>query len=122
MAKITRLSKHLQEKAERNGVALSLIWEIVNNPGLTYDSFATEKVGDKKVKVRRNCRCGTQQQKWTGVASNGQAFCVAVNACCGIATTYWDDQVETPLRPDQIEKGITGYNGKDGKWREGGRG
>lgn len=116
--KITRLSKHLQEKAERNGVALSLIWEIVNHPGLTYDSYKTEG----KVKVRRNCRCGTQQQKWTGVASNGQAFCVAVNACCGIATTYWVDQVETELRPDQIEKGITGYNGKDGKWREGGRG
>jgi hypothetical protein len=115
--KITRLSKHLQEKAAANGVALSLIWEIVNDPGLTYSSFTTEKVNGKEVKVRRNCRCGQQQEKWTGVASNGQAFCVAVNVCCGVATTYWPDQVETELRPDQKAAGVTRYRGADGKWR-----
>lgn len=115
--RITKLSKHLQEKAARNGVALSLIWEIVNDPGITTPSFTTEMVNGKAVKVRRTCRCGSQQQKWTGVASNGQAFCVAVNACCGIATTYWDDQVETPLRPDQKAAGVTRYRGKDGEWR-----
>jgi hypothetical protein len=120
MTKITRLNKHLQEKAAREGVALSLIWEIVQNPGLTYGSFTKN---DRGQRIERSCRRhGKQQEKWTGVASNGQAFCVAVNDCCGEAITYWLDQVETPLRADQKASGRTGYVGKDGKWRNGERG
>jgi len=118
--KITRLSKHLQEKAERNGVALSLIWEIVNSPENTYDSFTKDAKNNKVARICR--RHNEQQRKWTGTTASGQKFCVAVNVCCGEAVTYFDDQVETPLRPDQKAAGQTGYVGKDGKWREGGRG
>lgn len=109
-----RLSPHLLQKAEREGVALSAIWDIIQNPQITYDSFT--KKGNNR--VPRNCnKCGIQQQKWTGTARDGRKFCVVINPCCGEAITYWLDQVETDLRADQKAAGVTGYRGRDGKWR-----
>lgn len=109
-----RLTPHLREKAAREGVPLSLIWEIIHNPELSYDSFT----GQGKQRRPRTCKkCGQQQKKWTGTTSDGQKFCVAINVCCGDAITYWPDQTETELRPDQKAAGVTGYRGRDGKWR-----
>ena len=109
-----RITPHLREKAEREGVALASLLEILLNPEVTYYSF-TKKAGNR---VPRTCKkCGTQQQKWTGTTKNGQKFCVVVNPCCGDAITYWVDQAETDLRVDQKAAGVTGYRGRDGKWR-----
>lgn len=113
--KITKLSKHLQEKAERNNIALSLIWEIVNSPENTYDSFRKD---DNNNKVARICRKHNEQQrKWTGTTASGQKFCVAVNVCCGEAVTFFEDQIETELRPDQKASGVKRYRGRNGEWR-----
>lgn len=113
--KITKLSRHLQEKAERNNVALSLIWEIVNSPENTYDSFRKD---NKNNKVARICRKHNEQQrKWTGTTASGQKFCVAVNVCCGEAVTFFEDQIETDLRPDQKAAGVKRYRGRNGEWR-----
>lgn len=109
-----RLTPHLLQKAEREGVALSLIWDIILNPGLTYASYDSKKGR----KVPYTCRkCHQPQQKWTGTASNGQKFCVVVNPCCGDAITFWPDQIETELRPDQRASGVNRFRGRDGKWR-----
>lgn len=115
MTTITRLNKHFIKKAEVNGDALSALWEVINNPAITYGSFEKDARGNR---VPRCCRRhGQQQEKWTGTTSTGQKFCIAVNVCCGEAITYWVDQTETELRADQKAAGVTGYRGRDGKWR-----
>ena len=110
-----RFTPHLRKKIEETGVPAAAIWHILNNPETTYDSFERDRVTGKR--IPRTCRrCGTQQQKWTGT-SQGEKFCVVVNPCCREAITFWRDQVDTPLRPDQVAAGVKGYRGSDGRWR-----
>lgn len=109
-----QLTPHFLEKAQREGVSIAALWDIILNPKITYQSF-TKQNGKR---VPRICqKCGVQQQKWTGDSIAGK-FCVVVNPCCQKAITFWLDQTETELRPDQVAAGVTGYRGRDGKWRK----
>ena len=111
-----RINPHLRKKAEQNGVALSAIWHVLLNPETTFASYERDRaMGNRVARICR--RCGEQQQKWQGTTPNGDKFCVVVNPCCGEAVTYWQDQAETALRADQKAAGVTGYRGRDGKWR-----
>lgn len=105
------ISTHARQQAATKRLALSLIWEVAQRPENTYGSFRKDHNGNR---VPYTCRrCGADQQKWTGTASNGTKLCLAVNACCGEVVTVWLDQVETDLRDDQKAAGVTGYAGRD---------
>jgi hypothetical protein len=107
---------HLISQARDKGIDIAVIDEVLANPAITYKSFTKDRATGQRVPVL--CReCGTQQDKWTGTASDGTKVCIAVNACCGLAVTVFLDQVETAIRPDQRAKGVTGYRGRDGQWR-----
>jgi hypothetical protein len=98
-----QLHAHLLEQADRKGISVEAIREVLASPSTTYDSYKREN-GQR---VPRICnRHGVQQRKFVGTASDGTALCIAVNTCCRLAITVFADQVETPLRPDQIAKGV----------------
>lgn len=108
-----RMTRHLCEQAARKGINMEAIKAILKAPSITYPSFI--KQNGKRVPML--CRsCGKQQEKWTGEAF-GQKVCVTVFPCCGVATTAWFDQIDTEVRADQRAAGLTGYVGRDGKWR-----
>lgn len=108
-----QITKHLQDQATRKGINIQAIQAILDAPGCTYPSFT---VTNGKREARMCAHHGVQQQKWTGQAF-GQKVCVCVYTCCSKAVTAWFDQVETDLRDDQRKAGVTGYRGRDGKWR-----
>lgn len=109
-----RVTRHLQEQAARKGISMEAVMTVLKHPLITYASFVKD---ERNKRVPMLCRsCGEQQQKWTGVA-DGQRVCVTVFPCCGVATTVWLDQVETAVRDDQRQAGVTGYVGRDGRWR-----
>lgn len=103
------ISKHAREQAAAKNLALALVWEVALNPENTYGSYRKDNDGNRQPYICRRCR--TEQQKWTGTASDGTKLCLAVNTCCGEVVTVWLDQVETALRDDQKAKGVTGYAG-----------
>lgn len=108
------LTNHLIQQATVKGIALDIIREVLAHPTLTYGSFHKDASGNR---VPYTCRrCGTPQEKWTGEA-RGTKVCVVVNPCCAEAVTVWLDQVDTAIRPDQRANGVTGYRGRDGRWR-----
>jgi hypothetical protein len=114
------ISQHARAQAAKKKLALALVWEVAHNPQATYGSFRKDDHGNR---VPYRCdRCNTDQQKWTGTASDGTKLCLAVNACCGEVVTIWLDQVETELRDDQRAKGVKGYKGRDGQYRPDGKG
>lgn len=109
-----RVTRHLREQAASKGIAIETVLSVLRHPLITYPSFVKD---ERNQRVPMLCRsCGAQQQKWTGVA-NGQKVCVTVFPCCGVATTVWFDQIETEVRADQRQAGLTGYVGMDGRWR-----
>jgi hypothetical protein len=113
------LTPHLIKQAEAKGIALNLIWEALRNPENTYGSFRKDPATGNREPYR--CRQhGGEQQKWTATTSNGTKLCVVVNPCCGTVITVWLDQVETALRADQKDAGVTGYTSTDGRWFHGG--
>lgn len=104
---------HLNEQAARKNIGLNIVRSVLANPAITYKSF-TKKNG---VRTPDCCnKCGIQKEKWCGEAF-GRKVCIVVAVCCRKAITVWEDQVETEVRPDQRAKGVTGYTGRDGRWR-----
>lgn len=104
---------HLIQQAARKRIPMAVVQEVLRHPGLVYKAFV-KKDGKR---VPRLCQHhGVQQQTWTG-EHNGVKIALAVYTCCQKAITVWQDQVETEVRPDQKKNGVTGYYGRDGKWR-----
>lgn len=103
------ISQHARQQAATKKLAIALIWEVAQNPENTYPSFQKDSNGNRTPYICR--RCGAEQQKWTGTASDGTRLCLVVNPCCREVVTVWLDQLETALREDQIAKGVTGYAG-----------
>jgi hypothetical protein len=107
------LSRHLVQQAEAKGIPLAAVYHVLNNPQITYQSFRRTPKG----RVARTCaKCGSGQVKVTGVGQ-GHALCVPACPTCKVGVTVWVDQVETDLRDDQKEAGVTGYRGRDGRMR-----
>jgi hypothetical protein len=101
------ISQHARQQAAAKNIALALVWEVALNPENNYGSYHKDNDGNR---LNYTCRrCGTDQRKWTGTASDGTKLCLAVNTCCGEVVTVWLDQVETALRADQKAAGVTGY-------------
>jgi hypothetical protein len=105
------LHPHLIKQANEKNIPLNAIHAVLARPGITYQSFSKRN----GVRQPNLCRCGKQQEKWTGEAF-GHKIVVAVNVCCNLAITVFADQVETEVRPDQRAKGVTGYVGRNGQW------
>lgn len=98
-----QLSTHLLEQADRKGISVEAIREVLAAPSTTYPSY--ERRNGQR--VPRICkRHNVPQQKWTGRASDGTSLCIPVSPCCGVAITVFADQIETPLRADQIAKRV----------------
>jgi hypothetical protein len=103
------ISQHARQQAAAKNIALALVWEVALNPENTYGSYRKDNDGNRLSYTCR--RCGADQKKWTGTASDGTKLCLAVNTCCREVVTLWLDQIETALRDDQKAAGVTGYKG-----------
>ena len=98
-----QLSPHLVRQAGEKHISIESIREVLAHPETTYGSFT--RVNGQR--VERTCpKHGVAQRKFVGTASDGTRLCIPVNTCCKVAITVFLDQVETPLRPDQIAKGV----------------
>lgn len=73
------ISDHCIEQAEAKGFDLSVIWEVIDGPELTYASHSYPG-----------------QMKYVG-----QGLCVAVDEKQGVALTVFEHNVVTELRDDQ---------------------
>jgi hypothetical protein len=105
------ISTHARQQAAAKNIPLEAVWQVALNPENTYGSYRKDNDGNRLSYTCR--RCGAEQKKWTGTASDGTKLCLAVNTCCGEVVTLWLDQIETALRDDQKAAGVTGYAGRD---------
>lgn len=104
------LTGHIRRQAQAKGIAIAAVEAVLAAPEITYKSFRKDAQGNRYAPICEHHN--VQQEKWTG---NG--VCVVVYPCCRKAITVWADQVETPLRPDQIRAGVTSYHDRNGRRR-----
>lgn len=98
------LTKHLREQAVNKGIDEQDVFDVLNNPEITY---STDK---------HTCRrCGADQRKYVGTGRSGRKLCIATYDCCGIAVTVFDHLTETAIREDQRAAGVRSYKDRNGR-------
>lgn len=108
------ITYHARQQAEAKGIPIAGVLEVADRPKTTYPSTAKTDRGRETVVCRS---CGKDQIKACGETADGLEIVVVVNPCCGRIITVFLDKVETEVRADQRARGVTGYHGRDGRWR-----